>query len=130
MVMSWENSGQVRIWSWFDDFWQSYAPFTLKIIWNFQFPFIITPTVLHIQVKLNIWICHEKIQVKFEFGHGLMIFGRVMPLLLDKKYEIFSFRLLSPQWYYTFNSNFTYGYVKGMRRPSLNLVIVQWFFAE
>jgi hypothetical protein len=25
-------AGQVCIWSWFDDFWQSYAPFTLKII--------------------------------------------------------------------------------------------------
>jgi hypothetical protein len=35
-------------------FWQSYAPFTLIIIWNFQFPFIIPPTVLHIQLKLDI----------------------------------------------------------------------------
>jgi hypothetical protein len=84
MDMSWENTGQVRIWSWFDDFWQSYAPLTLKIIWNFQFPFIISQTIQHIQLKLDIWICHEIIQVKFEFCHGLMIFGRVMPLLLWK----------------------------------------------
>jgi hypothetical protein len=47
-----------------------------------QFPFIIQITVAHIQLKFGIWICHDKIQVKFEFGHGLMIFGRVMPLLL------------------------------------------------
>jgi hypothetical protein len=45
-------------------------------------PFIISPTVLHIQFKLDIWICHEKIQVRFEFGNGSMIYGRVMPLLL------------------------------------------------
>jgi hypothetical protein len=36
--ISWENTGQVRIWSWSDDFWQSYAHW-----WNFQFPFIIFP---------------------------------------------------------------------------------------
>jgi hypothetical protein len=51
------------------------CPFYLKIIWNFQFPFIISTTVQHIQLKLDIWICQEKIQVKFEFGHGSMIFG-------------------------------------------------------
>jgi hypothetical protein len=84
MDMSWENTGQIWIWSWFDNFWQSYAPFTMKIIWIFQFPFIISQTVLHIQLKLYIWICYEKIQVKFEFKHGLMIIGRVMPLLLWK----------------------------------------------
>jgi hypothetical protein len=50
---------------------------------------------------------------------------RVMPL-----YEIISFRSLSPQRYYTFNSNLTYGYVKGMRRSSLNLVMVQWFYCR
>jgi hypothetical protein len=82
--MSWANTGQDHIWLWFDDFWQSYAPFTLNIIWNFQFPFIISTTVQHIQLKLDIWICHEKIQVKFEFGLGLMIFCGVMPLLLWK----------------------------------------------
>jgi hypothetical protein len=30
MVISLENTGQVQIWSWLDDFWQSYAPLTLK----------------------------------------------------------------------------------------------------
>jgi hypothetical protein len=30
--MSKECTGQVCIWSWFDDFWQINAPFTLKII--------------------------------------------------------------------------------------------------
>jgi hypothetical protein len=74
----------------------------------------------------QIWhIDIKKIQVKFEFGHGQMIFDRVMP-----HDEIFSFRSLSPQWYFTFNSNLTYRYVKGMRRSSSNLVIIRWFFAE
>jgi hypothetical protein len=76
MDMSWENTDQAQILSWLDDFWQIYAPYTLKVIWNFQFPFIISPTVLHIQLKIP------------------------------------------------------YGYVKGMSRSSLNLVMVQWFLAE
>jgi hypothetical protein len=80
MDTSKECAGQVQIWSWFSDFWQSYAPFTLKIIWNFQFLFIISPTVQHIQLKFDIWICFWNAQVKFKFGHGSMIFGRVMPL--------------------------------------------------
>jgi hypothetical protein len=32
MDMSKEFAGIVCIWSWFNDFWQSYAPFSLKII--------------------------------------------------------------------------------------------------
>jgi hypothetical protein len=75
-----EWAGQVQIWSWFDDFWQSYAPFTLKMKWNFQFPFIISPRVLHIPLKFDIWICQRNAQVKLEFGHSSLIFGRVMPL--------------------------------------------------
>jgi hypothetical protein len=54
MDMSWENTGQVRIWSWFDDFWQSYAPFTLKIIRNFQFMFINSPRVQHNSFNSNL----------------------------------------------------------------------------
>jgi hypothetical protein len=65
-------------------FWQCYAPFTVKIKWIFQFPFIISPTVLHIELKLYIWIFHKEIQAKFEFGHGSMNFDSVMPLSLWK----------------------------------------------
>jgi hypothetical protein len=43
---------------------------------------------------------------------------------------MFSFRSLSPQRYYTFNSNLTYGYDKAMRRSSSNLVMVPWFFLQ
>jgi hypothetical protein len=78
MDMFLECPGQVRIWSWFNDFWQSKSPFTLKIIWNLQFPI----------------------------------------------------NTLSTQQYYIFNSNLTYGYVKGMGRSSWNLVKVQWFFGS
>jgi hypothetical protein len=74
-----------------------------------QFPFIILVTVAHIQL---IWIYHQTIQVKFEFGHGPMIFDRV--IALD---EIFNFLSLSPKRYYTF---------KGMRRSTSNLVMVRW----
>jgi hypothetical protein len=92
----------------------------LPLFRHHQFPFIILVTVAHIQLKFDIRIYLKKIQVKFEFGHGQMIFDTVMPL--D---EIFSFRSLSPQWYYTVNSNLTYGYIKEMRRSSSNLVMVQ-----
>jgi hypothetical protein len=49
---------QVQIWSWFDDFWQSHTLFTLKIIWHFQFPFIIYPSCTN-QLKFEIWICQK-----------------------------------------------------------------------
>jgi hypothetical protein len=59
MDKSKECAGQVRIWPWFYDFWHSYVPFTLKIIINFQFPFIISSRVLQIQLKVEIWICQR-----------------------------------------------------------------------
>jgi hypothetical protein len=67
-------------------------------------------TAAHIQLKFKIWINHKKMQVKYKFGHGTMIFDRVMPLEV-----IFSFRSSSSQKLNTFNSNLTYGYFKGMR---------------
>jgi hypothetical protein len=60
----------------------SFRPSVILSFRHHQFPFIILVTVAHIQLKFDIWICNEKIQVKFEFGHGSMIFGTVMPLLL------------------------------------------------
>lgn len=40
-------------------------------------------------------VIYKKIQVEFEFGFGSMIFDRVMPLELRKKWEILSFRSLT-----------------------------------
>ena len=77
------------------------------IIW---FPFIISATVQHNQLKFDIWIHHRKMQVKFEVGHGLMIFDRVSPLELGKKSEIFRFCSLSLLRLHTFNSDLIYGY--------------------
>jgi hypothetical protein len=57
------------------------------------FPFIIFGTVAHILFKFGIWIHHMIMQVKFEFGHGLMIFYRVIPLE-----KIFSLRSLTFVW--------------------------------
>jgi hypothetical protein len=56
--------------------------FRHSVIPSSSVSFIILVTVAHIQIKFDIWICHEKIQVKFEFGHRSMNFGRVMSLLL------------------------------------------------
>jgi hypothetical protein len=104
------------------------CPFYL--IWIFQFLFIISPTVFHIQLKFDISIRQRNAKVKIKFGYGSMVFGRVMSLSLWKEYEILSFCLFSPQQCYIFNSNLTYGYVKGMRRSSSNLVMVRWFLAK
>jgi hypothetical protein len=52
MDMSKECTVQVRIWSWFDDFWQSFPLLTLRK-GNFQFTFIISPTVVHIQQQIK-----------------------------------------------------------------------------
>jgi hypothetical protein len=53
-----------------------------------------------------------------------------LSLLNYEKKEIFSFRSLSPQWLYTFNSNMTYRYILGISSSSLNLVKVQWFWTK
>jgi hypothetical protein len=55
----------------------SFTLFPPTVILSFrhhQFLFIILVTVAYIQLKIGKWICHEKIQIKIEFGHGLMIF--------------------------------------------------------
>jgi hypothetical protein len=97
---------------------------------NFQFPFIISPTAVYIQLKLKIWICHKNALVNFQFGHGLMIADRVIPLELWIKSEILSFSSLTLQWLYTFNSNLTYIHILGISSSSLNLVVVQWFWTK
>jgi hypothetical protein len=94
--MSKKCTGQVWNKSWFNNFWQSYAPFILKIIWNFQFLFIFSPTVLHMLLKFHTWIPLRNVQIKVEFGHGLVIFGRVIPLLLWKKRKFSVPFIISP----------------------------------
>jgi hypothetical protein len=69
-------------------FWQSNAPLTLKKKVEI---FSSLATVVHIQLKLKIWICHKNALVNFEFGHGLMIAHRVIPLELLKKIRNFKF---------------------------------------
>jgi hypothetical protein len=51
---------------------------------NFQFPFIISQIVVHIQLKFSVWICYKNTMVEFEFGNCLMIADRVIPLDLIK----------------------------------------------
>jgi hypothetical protein len=60
-----------------------------------DFLFIISAADAHIQLKFDIGLHYRNMQVKFEFGHALMIFDRVIPLELGgKKQEIFSFSSL------------------------------------
>jgi hypothetical protein len=68
----------------------------------------------------------KNVQVKIEFCVGLVIFGRLAPISLWKKEEIFSFPSLSPQQLHTFNSNLTFWYIKEMGRSSMNFVMVRW----
>jgi hypothetical protein len=71
-------AGPVRIWSWFNDIW--YARKTLKEIRNFQITLIIIlRTVVRIQLKFNVCVCQRNAQVKFEFGHCLIIFVGLIP---------------------------------------------------
>jgi hypothetical protein len=65
----------------------SYAPFNLKKkeeeeIFSYLHYLPNGLTVVHIQLKFKIWICHKNTLVFFEFGHGLMITDRVNPLEL------------------------------------------------
>lgn len=48
-----------------------------------HFPNIILTTLLHIQRRFDIWMCHRNIQVEFDFGFGQIIFD-FLPLELKK----------------------------------------------
>ena len=120
-----EYAGWVRIWVRSNNFWQSYASWTWKNSINFQFPLIISITNWHFELKFGIKMCHENMQVEFEFGSGQIIFSRVMPLGLRKIPLIFSFRSLSPLQIYILNWNSVYRCVVRICRLSSNLCPVK-----
>lgn len=45
-----------------------------------HFPIIISTTFADIQLKFNTWMCLINIQAKIEFGSGLIIYDRDLPL--------------------------------------------------
>jgi hypothetical protein len=75
-------------------FLAEWRPFLFEKIRNFQLPFIISLTVLHIKLKFGIWMRQKNVQVKVEFCFGLMIFSRVTPISLWKKRRNFQFLLI------------------------------------
>ena len=66
----------------------------------------------------------ENTQVKFEFGSGQIIFGRVMPLGLRKVSTNYIFRS-SESFVDTLRSNLVVRYIRGKRRSSSNLGLVE-----
>jgi hypothetical protein len=103
----------------------NYAPWI-----NFQFPFIIFPSLVHIQLRFG------KLQYGYVKGMlrscwTLVMVWWLLPELCPFNYErkteeIISFRSLSPQksmstkiWHYR--------YIIGISRSSFNFVIVRWF---
>ena len=95
-----------------------------------QFPLNISVIHGHFQMEFGIWLCHENTQVKYEFGCGQIIFGRVMPPGLRKIPLNFSFRSLSLLYIDIFNWNSNYRCVMRKDMSSLNLVLVDYFLAE
>ena len=55
---------------------------------NSWFPLIISVMHWHFDLKLGMYVYHENLQVKFKFGFGRIIFGRVMPLGLGIVFEL------------------------------------------
>jgi hypothetical protein len=92
---------------------QSYAPLTLKNR-NVLVSLIVSPKVVLIELKFNVWISCRNTQVKFEFGHGLIDFWQSYPSWTLKEIIIFYifFCSLSTQHVYTFTSNLTFRYIK------------------
>jgi hypothetical protein len=129
MGMSWENTGWVSIWSWFDDFWQSYAPFTLKMIWNFSFRSLSAQRYYTFHSNL----IYGYVMIKYRPSSNLVmvrwLLAEFYPFYFINNMK-FSVSAHYPQRFYTLNLNLTFGYVKRIRRSSLNLVLVQWFLAE
>lgn len=57
-----------------------------------QFSIIISTTIVHIQLKFDIWMYLINKQVQFEFYFGPVIFDRVVQL--EKKFSVFALLLL------------------------------------
>jgi hypothetical protein len=121
-------AGQIWIWTRFNGFLCRVK--SLSIIWNFQFLIIISPTVLHIQLKFDVCIFQRNEQVKFKFGHGLMIFGRIVSPFTLKIIWNFQFSFIISSRVLHIQLKFEIWIRQKMCRSSLNFVMVRRFLAE
>jgi hypothetical protein len=77
-------AGQVRILVMVQWFFVRDMPPYFEKKGNFQFLFIISPTVVHVQLIFKIWIYHSNTLVKFKFHHVLLI-SELFLLKFEKK---------------------------------------------
>jgi hypothetical protein len=77
--------GQSWILLWFEWFLTELCPFHFKNNEQFSISFIISPMVLHIQLKYDIWIRQRNAQVKVEFGHCFLLLAELCPFYFVKK---------------------------------------------
>ena len=75
MKLSWLNTDQIRVSSLLTYFYRSYCPLLI-----FSFPDFFSAVIWGIDFKFGIWICHDIIQIKFEFRHAWPTFTRVIAL--------------------------------------------------
>lgn len=92
-----------------------------------DFLFIISVKVTNIQLRFDICINHRNLQLRFEFGHSLMIFFQILPLELGKKFSFCSVTFVEM---YVWSSDCMYRCFTRKYRSSSNVVMVQWFLTE
>ena len=131
-VLSWHVTDQVRILFRFDDFWQSYGPWTWRNSKN-QFSGLFFVMLWHIQMIFSIQFYHDMLQIKFEFCSGSIIFCRVMDLGLGKIRKISFPDFFSPcfeilKWYLVY-SFIMICYTSSSTIMSISLVLLElWPF--
>ena len=83
-----------------------------------------------IDLILGMWVYNDKLQIKFTFSFGPMIFGQVMALGLWNlaKYLVVT-TFFRYAWRYWLDV-LVYEYIMMSYRSSLHFVLVQWFFGR
>ena len=74
VALSYQVTDQVRIWSRSIDFSRSYGPWTQKNFMNYQFSALFSQVLADIHLIFGMWLCHTKIQIKFKFSIGALIY--------------------------------------------------------
>ena len=83
-----------------------------------------------IDLIFGMWVYNDKLQIKFTFRSGPMIFGRVMGLGLSKFGQIFSCHHFFSLCLEILTWCLVYECIMMSYRSSLRFVPVQWFLAE
>ena len=121
---------QVRVSSICINSWGSFAPIGTSNTGNTQFSALFSYMLLHIELKVCIWLCITVLQIKFVCCEFVSIGVRVMPLLELRILKIHSFPHFSLTCFDILSWNFAYDFVLPHYRLGSSVVNLHQFLWE